>query len=409
MLLATDYPVIGSSLIERELSYLKNGFQRIIIISYLSNNDKVVPPKLNKGVEFYSIGRKDSFQIKLKSLLSFTSWVFWEEIFVILKKLRIKWSFGVLFTALRSLELSYFIQVEIENICKNEKILLDHNTVFYSYWWDNSAIAASTLKLKYKSIKAITRAHRADLIFEDTSFGYLPYKYFMLNTLNFVYVISDLSRQYLLRFFKCHKRDKILVKYLATYGYGYTFNVNRQPLNLFSCSSLVKLKRVELIIEAIEKIPYPIIWTHIGSGNEENKIKSLAKNKLSKKGNISYSFLGSLPNEQVISFFKEKNVDLFINVSEIEGLPVSIMEAFSFGVPAIATNVGSVSELVNECTGYLLDKNCDSNEIAQSIIDFHDLADEAKKAMSNAAFNIWEKRFNADVNYQSFSKEISSL
>ena len=47
-----------------------------------------------------------------------------------------------------------------------------------------------------------------------------------------------------------------------------------------------------------------------------------------------------------------------MNVSESEGIPVSIMEASSFGIPVIATNVGGVGEIVeNGYNGLLLNKD----------------------------------------------------
>lgn len=51
--------------------------------------------------------------------------------------------------------------------------------------------------------------------------------------------------------------------------------------------------------------------------------------------------------------------DLFVNMSLSEGIPVSIMEAISFGIPIIATNVGGNAEIVNDETGVLIPVNID--------------------------------------------------
>ena len=48
---------------------------------------------------------------------------------------------------------------------------------------------------------------------------------------------------------------------------------------------------------------------------------------------------------------------MFINLSSSEGIPVSIMEAQSFGIPVIATNVGGSGEIVVSETGVLVDEN----------------------------------------------------
>jgi len=47
-----------------------------------------------------------------------------------------------------------------------------------------------------------------------------------------------------------------------------------------------------------------------------------------------------LPHNDVLNYYASNPVDVFINTSSSEGLPVSIMEAMSFGIPVIATNVG---------------------------------------------------------------------
>ena len=62
-------------------------------------------------------------------------------------------------------------------------------------------------------------------------------------------------------------------------------------------------------------------------------------------------------------------VDLFLNVSEYEGVPVSVMEAQSFGIPVIATAVGGTPEIVNEENGFLLPENPSQDEIASAIYD----------------------------------------
>ena len=64
--------------------------------------------------------------------------------------------------------------------------------------------------------------------------------------------------------------------------------------------------------------------------------------------------MGHYPNEELLRYYGSNHVDLFINTSSTEGVPVSIMEAQSFGIPVIATDTGGVKEVVTEGTGSLL-------------------------------------------------------
>ena len=52
--------------------------------------------------------------------------------------------------------------------------------------------------------------------------------------------------------------------------------------------------------------------------------------------NIQVILKGWVPNKKVIEFYRTNPVNLFLNFSFQEGIPVSIMEAISFGIPILA-------------------------------------------------------------------------
>ena len=94
------------------------------------------------------------------------------------------------------------------------------------------------------------------------------------------------------------------------------------------------------------------------------------------KNNIDYNFLGRISNLELFSYYKDNYIDLFMNLSSSEGIPVSIMEAMSFGIPVIATNVGGTAEIVNIDNGYLLSPNPLLEEVAEAISTYYYLNDE---------------------------------
>jgi glycosyltransferase involved in cell wall biosynthesis len=50
--------------------------------------------------------------------------------------------------------------------------------------------------------------------------------------------------------------------------------------------------------------------------------------------------------------------DIFLSTSENEGMPIALIEAQLVGIPVVATNVGSVSEvIVNNKTGFVCNKS----------------------------------------------------
>lgn len=77
-----------------------------------------------------------------------------------------------------------------------------------------------------------------------------------------------------------------------------------------------------------------------------DEIKKMAKDKL--RDNIQYEFKGNVSNTELMKQYQDKNYYVFVNVSSSEGIPVSIMEATSFGIPCIATDAGGTKEIIRD-------------------------------------------------------------
>jgi glycosyltransferase involved in cell wall biosynthesis len=182
-------------------------------------------------------------------------------------------------------------------------------------------------------------------------------------------------------------------------------------LNIVSCSGIYPLKRLDLIIGALAQIQKDIYcsWVHFGSGPDYDRICDLARTNLS-TSNVSFEFKGQLPNAEILNFYEENSVDLFINTSDFEGVPVSIMEAMSFGIPCVARNVGGNSEIIkNAVSGTLISGNATLTDIAMACKDFYLLKQcrpEAFHALRQSTYNFWFSNFNADKNYSAFSNYI---
>ena len=171
-------------------------------------------------------------------------------------------------------------------------------------------------------------------------------------------------------------------------------------IRIVSCSSVVKVKRIHLIIETLNKWngDIPIKWTHIGGGPLLDEMKEKANSLLSNKSNVSFEFLGAFTNDEVQKYYTEHDIDLFLNVSFIEGLPVSIMESISYGIPVIATNVGGTSEIVNTKTGFLLNRDFKANELLDLINEYITMSISEKKELREECLSVWKNDFNAETN-----------
>jgi glycosyltransferase involved in cell wall biosynthesis len=63
-----------------------------------------------------------------------------------------------------------------------------------------------------------------------------------------------------------------------------------------------------------------------------------------------------------------EDADIFVNTNYIDNMPVGVVEAFAFGLPVVATNVGGIADLIVEGeTGLLVPADAD-NAMAEAIV-----------------------------------------
>lgn len=292
-------------------------------------------------------------------------------------------------------------------VSKYSKEDLD-NSIFYSYRFEYQPYVAYLVKKKLGlESKIVSRAHRFDLYEEKRVTKYIPMRKILLSLIDKVYPCSDDGTNYLKCKFRSYS-NKIETKFLGTIDNGVQNYVESDKLRLVSCSNVVPVKRLDFLIEALSLIDSKEIeWTHYGDGIDMEKIKSLSK-KLNK--NIDIIFKGNVSNQVLMQEYKNNTYDWFINVSSSEGLPVSIMEAMSFGIPCIATDVGGTSEIVyNKVNGILLPSDVTQKELSDIInqtfkINNHDYLELRSKARFYR-----NEKFNSDKNYIKFIEDIYKI
>ena len=282
--------------------------------------------------------------------------------------------------------------------------------IIYTYWLDSFAYAACLLKNEGLVSRVISRAHSFDVYEERRPLKYMPLKRQFSRSFDLVLAISNNCKNYLCNIYD-FPNDNIEVSRL-----GVSIRTKQsQPtpdgyLSVISVSFCTNVKRIDKLIDSLSilSMNYPdmmIKWYHIGDGPLFKNLQKEANNKLSCK-NIQHKFLGHLSNIQVRDFMQNNSLDVFVNLSEYEGIPVSIMEAMASGIPVVATTVGGVSEIVNEKNGILLNDHPTTTEIfsALSKISYF-----KSKKIRQAAFNTVNEYYNAEKNYPMFLSRISEL
>lgn len=359
-----------------------------------SSKCHLIKPTENRIVKAYAL---------LKTILSIS--LYTEILSIMIQK---SFTFNRCKQALSVLYFSKLYTINIR-VKLNVELSLSDKITFYSYWLDAKALSMIELSQYYDNSIAISRAHRIDLYDYATKNKYQVYRKRLAKYLDRIFFISQDGLDY----FKNHYFDynnlelsRLGTRDVATAS-RISHKINKQ-LIIVSCSGLSPVKRIHLIIEALEKVnDIPIIWYHLGDGILKNTLMQQAE-KLGQ--NIKVEFLGNKSNEEVLKFYSENDLSVFINVSDSEGLPVSIMEAISFGLPIIATNVGGTNEIVkNEYNGYLLHKDFKETELIQAIYQLMQLTDIEYQNYCSNSRKLWEKDFNSSVNYSQFIDRIIEL
>ena len=129
-------------------------------------------------------------------------------------------------------------------------------------------------------------------------------------------------------------------------------------------SRLSKEKKIEDIIKIVENIKEKISLEIIGDGPDKNKLKDLTK-----KLNISnkVKFVGSVNPKKIHSVMQRFNY--FINNSDFEGFPNSVVEALSSGIPVLASQShGGINDIIiNKNFGIIFNNNLELKNILKKI------------------------------------------
>lgn len=286
--------------------------------------------------------------------------------------------------------------------------LINGNELVYSYWFNANCLAFLMEKKRYPGIKVISRIHGYDLYNERNLHGRQPFREYMDRETDQLFFVADAGLQYYISHWGRPEEigDKYIVAPIGTTCEDFQGNRicqgEKDTFNLVSCSSVIPLKRVELIVDGLARIKdMRIRWVHLGSGDCYHEVKERARMMLSDKSNISYQMPGFVPLEEVKKIYAEQDVDCFITTSSTEGCPVSIQEAMSYGIPIIATAVGEIPDMILG-NGILLSENPSPKEVEEAIRCLHDFSREKVLQMRECSRAKWEKRYNAVKNAQKF-------
>lgn len=122
---------------------------------------------------------------------------------------------------------------------------------------------------------------------------------------------------------------------------------------ILAVSRLIRHKGIHYLIEAYQKIKTDkklvIVGPSFYTSDYEDEIKKIADS------NPNIIFLGAQHGEKLKALYS--NAYLFVNPSEQEGMPLTVLEAASFGVPILLSNISIHSLMFEDCPFFFKSKN----------------------------------------------------
>lgn len=293
---------------------------------------------------------------------------------------------------------------------KTLKQISQDKIIIYSYWNDISSYAACLLKSKGIVKGIFSRSHRFDLYEEERPNNYMPLKRQFANNYDKVYLLTDNAIHYYHNKYSANIENLEIARLGVTVPTTPKNNISfRDKINIISLSNCIPVKQIDLIMNAVqtysrENPDISVQWCHIGGGPLYRVLKDKSKKTERSVKNLKINFLGELTNSEVKNHLRDNNYNMIINASKSEGVPVSIMEAMSYCIPAIAPNVGGISDLVNTDNGYLMPSNCTPLDIINGI----DYIRDNQQNLGINAYHWVYKNFNCDRNYPKFINRLQS-
>lgn len=289
------------------------------------------------------------------------------------------------------------------------------SVVLYSYWfYTGTSLARLIQKGLLKSVPSciISRGHAYDIDEDDTLYGYLPCRPYLLRIVDFIFPISNYAAKSITERYPkyCHK---VKIRRLGVPAKSGEIREKSGGVPVIvSCSHMAEYKRVPLIIDtiaALENKGINLKWIHIGESNPTliEKTRRYANSRIKKS---EVKLLGYVPNPKVREFYRATPITAFVNASNGEGVPVSIMEAQAAGIPVVATNAGGTSEIVHDGeNGIVVPVDIEPDEFASALEKVFNLSLDRYRSWSQDAIETWKKYSDADKQYQDFSREVTNL
>jgi len=172
-----------------------------------------------------------------------------------------------------------------------------------------------------------------------------------------------------------HSKVSTLPLGVDTNAFTPKLTTDTEDFKILFVGNLIKQKGLHYLLKAVVQVKrhFPnVTLTFLGSGKDEKYFRKLCE-ELQIVDNVV--FKGSIPFDEIISFYQECNIFCLPSLREAFG--ISLLQAMSCGKPVVTTNVGGPPHFVEDGkSGYLVPP-ANSDAIAEALINL--LSDKEKR------------------------------
>jgi len=224
-----------------------------------------------------------------------------------------------------------------------------------------------------------------------------------VSLLNKRVVITRSIKDQLLRLYKQHEYESYNSRILVINNSVNIPKITHKPANNFDVVFISRNspeKRVYLFYEIAKRFSkiYGMNFIIVGDHN-----------KTSMSGNVQYA--GEvLEGDRLNQILQAAHI--ILSTSTREGFPISVMEAMSFGVIPICTNVGGLSDhITSGSTGYLIDNKAEQFLIDDFVKTIGMLYSNQslRSKISNNAYNYAVKHFSPELFKSSYQRLFNDI
>lgn len=280
-------------------------------------------------------------------------------------------------------------------------------SILHVHMSERASIRRKGIAMKYArrhGAKVVLHMHGAEfeILYKAMSESRQKFVRKILNMADKVIILGEYWKQFISGL--VDNPDKVCVVYNAVKIpslYNYCENSNR----ILFLGEVSKRKGIDILLAALKEKMSILSDTYCvdlyGRDAEGDIVEKIEKNGLSKW----VKYCGWLDKEKKAYILATTSINVLPSYNE--GLPMTILEAMSYGVPSISTSIAAIPEVINETNGILIEPG--NSEALANALECLALNKEKRIQLSKQAYEDSKNMFSIEKHIRQIEKIYEEL